>query len=333
MEDKAQKNKNSDLIKEIQTEKEIFYLNNIDNDSKIAIGMSNDILSIYSSDLTSKIITLNNIPSYFFSELSEKTERGGIKLLCCSYSYQIKIIELIFNYNNKFAYNILYTIEPNESRNEINKAIELNNEDKNIASIDDKNIIIYKLTSDINYYEIRKIPVEGVNDILNINNKIFCVSLNNKGIIQFYDNESYNLIKEIKNIEAYGSNNYMCKLNDNILFVGGFEYMSLIGIDFKQLNNKIELIKNKERITSSCSVIEKRLLIIGTKYKNKKENEFLYDIIIYKLNSDNILQEIKRFPKSHDKIINSIIYNDGYIISCGQDKKIKKWSIKDLLNK
>ena len=78
---------------------------------------------------------INNQPSYFLFELSGRTNRNGIKLLCCSYSFQIKIIELIFT-NNKVQYNILHVIEPNESRNEINKAIEFNSEDKNISSID-----------------------------------------------------------------------------------------------------------------------------------------------------------------------------------------------------
>lgn len=322
--------KNNPIL-EIDTDKEIFYLCLLDNNSKIAIGMPNNTLSIYSSDLSKKLTTLNQ-PSYFLSELSEKTNRNGIKLLCCSYSYEIKIIELLFR-NDMVEYNLLYKIEPNESRNEISKAIELNNEEKAIASIDEQNIIIYKLINDTNYSETKKIPVEGPKDILNINDKMFCVSYKNKGILQFYDNQNYTLIKEIKKIESFGSNNYMCKLNDNILCIGGFNYISLIDIDCKQLNNKIELIKNKERITCTCGVIEKRLLIVGTKYKNPINKEFFFDIIVYELNNDNFLQEILRFSNAHDKIINCIIYNNGYIISCSEDKKIKKWNVSDLINK
>ena len=143
-------------IKEIESEKEIFSLCKVDNNSKIVIGMSNETISIYSSDLSSKIVEMNNQPSFYVSELPDKTNRGGIKLLCCSYSYQFKILELIFDFKNKFAYNILYTIEPKESRNEINKAIELKNEDKNIVSIDENNIIVYKLLGGVNYTEIKK---------------------------------------------------------------------------------------------------------------------------------------------------------------------------------
>ena len=327
MEDKPRESK---LIKEIESEQEIFTLCTLDNNSKIALGMSNNILSIYTSDLTIKLITIENLPSYFFTELSGRTNRNGIKILCCSYSFQIKIVELIFRNNNKVEYIILYTFEPNESRNEICKAIELNNEEKNIASIDEQNIIIYKLVNNINYFETKKISVDGPNDILNINDKIFCVSLKNKRILQFYDNKTFNLISEIKNIESYGCNNYICKLNDNLLCIGGFEYISLIDIDFKQLNNIIQLIKNKERITSTYAVIEKKLLITATKYKNEIIEEFFYDIIVYKLNIDNILQEIKRFQKAHDKIINSIIYINGSIISCSEDKKIKVWSLSEI---
>ena len=188
------------------------------------------------------------------------------------------------------------------------------------------------MVSNVNYFEKRKIQAEGANDIININDKLFCVSFRNKGILQFYDNKNFTLVNEIKNIESYGCNNYICKLNDDILCIGGFEYISLIDIDFKQLNNKMELINKKERITSTCPVIEKRWLITGTKYKNndhKDNREFLYDIIIYKLNRDNILQEIKRFSNAHDKIINSIIYINGNIISCSEDKKMKKWSFSD----
>ena len=46
---------------------------------------------------------------------------------------------------------------------------------------------------------------------------------------------------------------------------------------------------------------ENRLLFTGTKYKIDKE--FLYDIIVYKLKCDNILQEVLRFPNVHDKIL------------------------------
>ena len=212
----------SKAIQEIEVEKEIYCICKLDSNSKIAIGMTNDFLSIYTSDLSTKLATIDSQPSYFFMELSGRTNRNGIKLLCCSYSYQIKIIELIFK-NNKVEYSILYTFEPNESRNEISKAIELNNEDKSIVSIDEQNIIIYKLVSDVNYFEKKRIPVEGANDILNINEKIFCVSLKNKGILQFYDNKNFTLVDEIKNIESYGCNNYICKLNENILCIGGYE--------------------------------------------------------------------------------------------------------------
>ena len=317
-------------IKEIETETEIYYLCKIDNNSKIAIGMSNDFLSIYNSDLSAKLVTLDNQPSYFFTELSGRTNRNGLKLLCCSYSYQIKIIEFIFKDNNKVEYSILYTIEPNESRNEISKAIELSNEDKDLASIDEQNIIIYKLVNNIKYTETKKISVEGANDIINLNEILFCVSLKNMGILQFYENKNYNFINQIKNIESYGSNNYICKLNENILCIGGFEYISLIDFDLMQLNNKIELIKNKERITCTCWALEKRWLIVGTKYKNNEKDEFFFDIVIYKLNNDNILQEIKRINYAHKKIINSIIYQNGDIISGSEDKNIKMWNISEL---
>ena len=325
--------KNNPIL-EIETEKEIFCLCLLDNNSKIAIGMPNNTLSIYTSDLSKKLNTINQ-PSYYLSELSEKTNRNGVKLLCCSYSYEIKIIELLFK-NDKVDYNILYKIEPNESRNEISKAIELDNEDKTIVSIDEHNIIIYNLingNTGIKYYETKKISVEEPNDILNINNNMFCVSYKNKGILQFYDNKNFNLIKEIKKVESFGCNSYICKLNDNILCIGGFNYISLIDINFKQINNKIELIKHKERITCTCGVIENRILIVGTKYKNEINNEFLFDIIIYELNRDNILQELLRFSNAHDKIINCIVYNNGYIISCSEDKKIKKWDLSNLINK
>ena len=82
---------------------------------------------------------------------------------------------------------------------------------KNIASIDEYNIIIYELLTTNKYIEIKKIPAKGVNDILNINEKIFCVSLPNKGIIQFYDSDAFELISEIKKIECYGCNNYNSK--------------------------------------------------------------------------------------------------------------------------
>ena len=328
-----EKIKNKNMIKENPTneiilEKEIFYISFIDNNTKIVVGMLNNIIEIFSSDLGQKLITINNQPSSYFTELSDKVIDKNIKrlrLLCCSYDYIIKILEIIIINDNKVGVNLLHSFHPKESRNEINKAIELKNEKKNIVSIDENNIIIYEYLENENYFEIKKIQVEGANDILNINEKLFCVSLNNKGIIQFYDSHNFELIKEIKNIEAFGCNDYLCKLNEKFLLVGGFDYISILDINCMQLNTKIELKKYKERITCSCSIIDRNILIVGTKYKNI-DGEFMFDIVLYKLDEFHCLSEIKRYANAHNKIINAIIYYSGKIISCSEDKKIKIWN-------
>ena len=325
---------NENQIKEITLEKEIFYISFIDNNTKIVVGMQNETIEIYNTDLDKKLITINNQPSSYFTELQDKIIDKNIKrikLLCCSYNYLLKIFEIIIIDNNKIGFNLLHSFHPNESRNEINKAIELTNEKKNIVSIDENNIIIYEYLDDENYFEIKKIQVEGANDILNINEKLFCVSLNNKGIIQFYDSQNFELIKEIKNIEAYGCNDYICKLNQKYLFVGGFDYISILDINCMQLNTKIQLMKYKERITCSCPIKDKNILIVGTKYKNQDE-EFMFDIVIYKLDESYYLSEIKRYANVHTKLINAIIYSSGKIISCSEDKKIKIWSINVINN-
>ena len=146
-------------IKYIESEKEIFYMSLIDNNTKIIVGMLNNIIEIYSFDLNKKLLTIENQPSTFFTELSDKYVHKGItkiKLLCCSYNYIIKILEIII-INDKIGYNLLYSFHPKESRSEISKAIELKNENKNIASIDENNIIIYEYIQDVNYEEFKKI--------------------------------------------------------------------------------------------------------------------------------------------------------------------------------
>ena len=65
--------------------------------------------------------------------------------------------------------------------------------------------------------------------------------------------------------------------------------------------------------------------MVGTKYK-KTDNEYAFDIIIYKLNDINVLKEVKRYENAHNKIINAIIYINGKIISCSEDRKIKIWT-------
>ena len=314
-------------FKEIELENEIFYMSFIDNNSKIAIGMPNNIIEIYSFDLSQKLLTINNQPSSYFTELSDKIKEKDvtkIKLLCCSYNYILIILEIII-IKDKVGYNLLHSFHPKESRNEISKAIELTYENKNIVSIDENNIIIYEYIEDENYFEFKKIQTEGANDILNLNQNLFCVSLKTKGIIQFYDTEKFELIKEVEHIETYGCNNYLNKLNERFLFVGGFDYISLIDIKNKQLNTKMELIKFKERITCSYSLIDENKLLVGTKYK-KSDNEYAFDIIIYKLNENNVLEEVKRYVNAHNKIINAIIYKNGTIISCSEDRKIKIWT-------
>ena len=138
---------NENQIKEITLEKEIFYISFIDNNTKIVVGMQNETIEIYNTDLDKKLITINNQPSSYFTELQDKIIDKNIKrikLLCCSYNYLLKIFEIIIIDNNKIGFNLLHSFHPNESRNEINKAIELTNEKKNIVSIDENNIIIYE---------------------------------------------------------------------------------------------------------------------------------------------------------------------------------------------
>lgn len=319
---------------ERKTEHEISCICPIDNNSKIVVGMSGGIIGIYSCDLKTEFLLKKNQFSFFLTVLSGRTRNNGIKILCCAYSYQMKIIEIIIDKNNKNKVtnlNLLHLLEPHESRNEISKAIEINNPEKNIVSIDEKNIIIWKLFTDNNYYEINKIRIEGANDILDLENNSFVISQKNFGIIKFYDSSTFSLKSGINKIETYGSNNYMCKLNNEILCVGGFEYISLISISNKQLINKIELYKGKERITSTClchKINEKQINIaVATKYKIIGEDEFFFDIIIFKLNKEKTLEEISRIEKAHDKIINSIASIENLLISCADDKKLKLWNI------
>ena len=126
MEKNSTENKNfitQKPVNEIQFDKEIFYISFIDNNSKIVIGMPNNIIEIYSSNLEKKLLSLYNQPSSYFTELSDKVNEKGIskiKLLCCSYNYIIKILEIIF-IKDKVGYNLLYSFHPKESRNEISK--------------------------------------------------------------------------------------------------------------------------------------------------------------------------------------------------------------------
>ena len=68
-------------------------------------------------------------------------------------------------------------------------------------------------------------------------------------------------------------------------------------------------------MTFSYSINNEKILIVGTECK-KFNDEFAYDIIIYKFNENNTLTEIKRYINAHNKIINRIIYFSGKIFSC-----------------
>ena len=65
-------------FKEIELENEIFYMSLIDNNSKIAIGMPNNIIEIYPLDLNQKLLTINNQPSSYFTELSDKIKEKDV---------------------------------------------------------------------------------------------------------------------------------------------------------------------------------------------------------------------------------------------------------------
>ena len=199
-----------------------------------------------SNDKTIKIYNLTNfeeiisIQEYSFIKNINELKNG--KIISCSLDGSFKIIKIF--YSNK-AYIFDKIIKAHDKC--VYKVIELEN--KKLASCsEDKSIKIWQREKG-NYKLIHNLE-KDVFSIISIKKNILVFgSFENKSIT-FWDYEKNEIIKELKNIKTNGFINSISLINENLLGVGGHEFIYLIDI------KNYQILINYETISYVYSIIK-----------------------------------------------------------------------------
>ena len=199
-----------------------------------------------SNDKTIKIYNLSNFEEIIsiqeYSFIKNITELKNGKIISCSLDGSIKIIKIF--YSNK-AYIFDNIIKAHNKC--VYKVIELEN--KKLASCsEDKSIKIWQREKG-NYKLIHNLE-KDVFSIISIKKNILVFgSFENKSIT-FWDYEKNEIIKELKNIKTNGFINSISLINENLLGVGGHEFIYLIDI------KNYQILINYETISYVYSIIK-----------------------------------------------------------------------------
>ena len=130
---------------------------------------------------------------------------------------------------------------------------------------------------------------------------------------------NFNEIKTLENISTWGSN-AMCMINENILLIGGYSSngIYIINTDNYQLISQIE--KGKKSYVYSIIELMNGNILVGCQDENSK-----YSLIEYKYENNTLIQLISKDNAHTSYILGLIEMDDGVIVSCSSDKKIKFW--------
>ena len=223
-------------------------------------------------------------------------------LISCSSDETIKIYKLFDNN----SYKVEQTL--NEHKLYVNKVIELNNNCLASSSYD-RTIIIWEKNENENYIN-KWIIDEGyyVDNILEINEHIFVYNNWNKELI-FFDYVNCKEIKIIKNVHCSHYNQSFLKLNENVLLVGGLDFIYIIDLINYSILKQVNILDR-----AYCLNNLKENIIVVSEGTNLKFYKYVNEDLILVYEKKNI---------HNQNIIYIIKINERTIMTASYDSLIK----------
>ena len=267
----------------------------------VVIGLLNGNVNFYSQ------LDLNNPYSFLkidSSPINSICQIQDDQLLCCSGAFLFLIFEnnlakLDYNKREKIVVENIYGI--------INKVILL--PDESIVIGDNKYISLYrKKGKKINL--IKQIKINSpILDLMVLQSNIILAASPQKQSLIFVDLDKFVQNYEIKNIKFYNDikfSNIICKLQKDLLIIGGcVGIVYLISLKNKQFVANVN-IRYKNEIITTMLRMHNGDLLCGTSILTIDENtqkEFICSNLVQYRYENKIFKEIYRKSNAHDDVI------------------------------
>lgn len=267
----------------------------------VVIGLLNGNINFYSQ------LDLNNPYSFLkidSSPINSICQIQDDQLLCCAGAFLFLIFEnnlkkLDYNKREKIIVENIYGI--------INKVILL--PDESIVIGDNKYISLYrKKGKKINL--IKQIKINSpILDLMVLQSNIVLAAAPQKQSLIFVDLDKFVQNYEIKNIKFYNDikfSNIICKLQKDLLIIGGcVGIVYLVSLKNKQFVANVNIRYKNELITTMLRMHNGDLLC-GTSILTIDENtqkEFICSNLVQYRYENKIFKEIYRKPNAHDDVI------------------------------
>ena len=294
----------------------------------VVLGLYNGILYFYSqTDLDNPYSSLE-IDKFPITSIVQVQDD---QLLCSCDS----LIYLIFENNlKKLDYNKKEKINIGNIYGKINKVLLL--PDDSLIVGDNKYISLFKKKGKkINYVKQIKINSQIIDLILIQSNLILGIAPKKKCLI-FIDMDKFVVNYEIKNIkfcEDINFGNIVCKINKDLLVIGGcMGHVNLVSLKNKQFVANVNMKYKNEVITAMYRMNNRDLLCGTCMLVNdiNTKNEYVCSNLVQFRYENNIFKEIYRKPNAHEDVIKRVceIINHRGISEIGTislDSKFKVW--------
>ena len=281
-------------------------------DGRLASCSCDNTLNIYKKDTFEIQLSIKEHNSSILSF----TQLNNDNIITCSDDNTMNIIKLIDD--NK--YNLEQKLIGHS--NWVSNVIEIRNNEL-ISVSNDKTMKIWNINNNNKYECTNTINFQNSNsscNILKLNENEFVTSSDDDKCLKFWNSNNFTNISTINNIECICPKRSLCKLNDDILCVGGINSKGfyLIKISTHQLltnitgpNDIFSIYKCFDGLFL-CSII------------NENNN---HSLVKYKYENQNLIKIIEK-EKAHTSYIYTCIeLNDEIIASGGSDKIIRLWRI------